>query len=234
VSGSASDFCASVRDNGFALVEGVIGEEEVSLLREALMAKGSTGSRKGGVRGLLEFEAVRALSQSAAIVGLVRPILGGTARVVRATLFDKTDAANWKVPWHQDVTIAVSQRIEAEGFGPWSVKAGILHVQAPTAILERMISVRVHLDDCPPENGALKVIAGSHRSGRMPADSAGQFLRSGGVITCAMKRGGVLLMRPLLFHASSAATAPSRRRVIHFDYAATGLPVGMDWAVDQA
>jgi ectoine hydroxylase-related dioxygenase (phytanoyl-CoA dioxygenase family) len=164
----------------------------------------------------------------------VRPVLGSAAKVVRATLFDKTDAANWKVPWHQDVTIAVSRRVEAEGFGPWSLKAGVLHVQAPTEILDRMISVRVHLDDCPAENGALRVIVGSHRFGRKPADSADEFLRGSSVVACAMKRGGVLLMRPLLFHASSAATMPSHRRVIHFDYAAAELPVGMGWAVDQA
>lgn len=230
----SAEVCAAVWDDGFALIEGVFGENEVSLLVDAVTARASAGPRKGGVRDLLELEAIRTLSQSAALSDLVEPILGGTAKVVRATLFDKTGEANWKVPWHQDVTIAVSQRVEIEGFGPWSVKDGVLHVQAPTEILEKMISVRVHLDDCPAENGALRVIAGSHHSGRMPADSADGFLRGGGLVTCAMKRGGVLLMRPLLFHASSAATVPSHRRVIHFDYAAVELPLGMRWAVDQA
>ena len=230
----AADICASILDDGFGLVEGVFDEDEVSKLSEAVGTKASASPRKGGVRDLLELEEIRTLSMSETLGGLVRPILGGAAKVVRATLFDKTDKANWKVPWHQDVTIAVCRRVETEGFGPWSLKAGVLHVQAPTEVLQKMISVRVHLDDCPAVNGALRVIAGSHHLGRMPADSAGQFLRSGGVITCAMKRGGVLLMRPLLFHASSAATVPSHRRVIHFDYAAAELPVGMGWAVDQA
>jgi phytanoyl-CoA dioxygenase PhyH len=230
----AADLCASVLDDGFALVEGVFDEDEVSLLKKAVGEKPSIGPRRGGVRDLLELEAIRTLSRSEALCCLVRPVLGSAAKVVRATLFDKTDAANWKVPWHQDVTIAVSRRVEAEGFGPWSLKAGVLHVQAPTEILDRMISVRVHLDDCPAQNGALRVIAGSHRSGKVPADSAGEFLRDGSVVACAMMRGGVLLMRPLLFHASSAATMPSHRRVIHFDYAAAELPVGMGWAVDQA
>jgi hypothetical protein len=42
-------------------------------------------------------------------------------------------------------------------------------------------------------------------------------------------RGGVLLMRPLLLHASQKATRPARRRVIHLEYAACDLPSGLDW-----
>jgi hypothetical protein len=78
--------------------------------------------------------------------------------------------ANWKVPWHQDVTIAVQERVEAEGFGPWSIKADVLHVQPPGEVLEHMISVRLHLDNCGEKNGALRVIPGSHLQGRIPEE----------------------------------------------------------------
>ena len=70
---------------------------------------------------------------------------------MRGILFDKIPEPNWKVPWHQDVIIAVQERVEADGFGPWSSKANVLHVQPPAAMLERMISVRLHLNFCSPE-----------------------------------------------------------------------------------
>ena len=81
--------------------------------------------------------------------------------------FDKTESANWKVPWHQDVTIAVKSRVEVDGFGPWSTKKDVLHVQPPDYVLEKMLSVRIHLDDCPATNGALRVIRASHRNGKL-------------------------------------------------------------------
>ena len=72
---------------------------------------------------------------------------------MRGLYFDKLPEANWKVPWHQDLSIAVRARLDVEGFGPWTEKAGVLHAQAPAAVLERMLAVRVHLDDCGRENG---------------------------------------------------------------------------------
>jgi hypothetical protein len=99
---------------------------------------------------------------------LVEPVLGDRFFAVRGILFDKIPDANWKVPWHQDVTIAVEERVEVEGFGPWSIKADVLHVQPPAEVLEHMVSVRLPLDNCDEENGALRVIHGSHLHGRIP------------------------------------------------------------------
>jgi hypothetical protein len=104
----------------------------------------------------------------------------------------------------------------------------------PATVLERMVSVRLHLDDCPKENGALRVIPGSHTSGKLEERLIQELAERSATVTCAMFRGGVLMMRPLLLHASSASTIPGHRRVIHFDYAAAELPSGMNWAVDQA
>jgi ectoine hydroxylase-related dioxygenase (phytanoyl-CoA dioxygenase family) len=114
--------------------------------------------------------------------------------------------------------------------GHGSVKAGILHVQPPAAVLERMVSVRLHLDDCPEENGALRVIAGSHTSGKLDERLIHDIAKRSVAVTCAMRRGGVLMMRPLLLHASSASSFLGHRRVVHFDYAASELPEGMGWA----
>src|SRR4051812_47966947 len=89
------------------------------------------------VRNALEIPTVRSL------VPKLRELVGPSAFAVRGILFDKTAASNWKVPWHQDLTITVRSRIEVPGFSNWSMKAGVCHVQAPVCVLERMVAVRV-------------------------------------------------------------------------------------------
>jgi ectoine hydroxylase-related dioxygenase (phytanoyl-CoA dioxygenase family) len=224
----------SVTKDGFSMVEGLLAKQEVEELIGFVERNMSSNARRGGVRNILNVPRMRELAESPAIMEQVKAVLGSAACVVRGILFDKTEDANWKVPWHQDVTIAVSQRVEAQGFGPWSLKDGILHVQPPAAVLEKMVSVRLHLDDCPAENGALRIIAGSHASGKLSEQLIRQMAEQGPEVICAMRSGGVLVMRPLLFHASSAASTPGHRRVIHFDYAAVQLPSGMNWAASQA
>jgi ectoine hydroxylase-related dioxygenase (phytanoyl-CoA dioxygenase family) len=178
--------------------------------------------------------AVQSLAQAQPIRALVATVLGPAAFAVRGLLFDKTRAANWKVPWHQDLTIAVRRRLEVAGFGPWSVKAGVQHVQPPEAILESMLTVRLHLDDCGPENGPLQVFGGSHLSGRMSADVIRAWRERMSPIRCVVGRGGVLLMRPLLLHSSLPARAPAHRRIIHLDFAAYPLPGGLEWLGDSS
>lgn len=144
---------------------------------------------------------------------------------VRGLLFDKTPESNWKVPWHQDLSIAVAARVEAPGFGPWSVKDGVVHVQPPVEVLETMITLRLHLDDCGPDNGPLRVLPGTHALGKVaaPPENVSE-------VVCCLPAGGALLMRPLLLHASSPAVAPGRRRVIHLEFASGALPGGLEWA----
>jgi hypothetical protein len=224
----------SVDVDGFSMVEGLLSESVVEELIRFLEENVSVEGRRGGLRNLLDLPTMRDLAESSPIRGEIEAVWGRTARVVRGILFDKTEDANWKVPWHQDVTIAVSRRVDAEGFGPWSMKAGVLHVQPPAAVLERMVSIRLHLDDCPEENGALRVISRSHDNGKLDERLVQELAERSVAVTCAMRRGGALMMRPLLLHASSASSVPGHRRVVHFDYAAVELPFGMSWAVGQA
>jgi ectoine hydroxylase-related dioxygenase (phytanoyl-CoA dioxygenase family) len=133
------------------------------------------------------------------------------------------------VPWHQDLTVAVQARVAAPGFGPWTVKAGVPHVQPPVGVLERMVTVRVHLDDCDERSGALRVVPGSHRGGRLGAVATRGWLDRVAPVPCPVPAGGALVIRPLLLHASSASDAPGHRRVIHLEYAADPLPGGVAW-----
>jgi ectoine hydroxylase-related dioxygenase (phytanoyl-CoA dioxygenase family) len=163
------------------------------------------------------------------LLDLVEPVLGPGSFAVRGLLFDKTEGANWGVPWHQDLTIAVRRRVESPGYGPWTVKAGITHVRPPIGVLEGMLTLRVHLDDCGRGRGPLRVVPGSHREGRLDVESTRGRLEAGPVVDCLVDRGGVVIMRPLILHASSAATEPRRRRVLHLEYAAGPLPGGVEW-----
>lgn len=160
---------------------------------------------------------------------LIDQVLGSQAAVVRGILFDKTPQANWKVPWHQDLTIALQDRAEVEGFGPWTIKDGVHHVQPPVACLDQMLAIRIHLDDCGEENGPVKVIPGSHHMGRLSADQIQELSRTHTHVSCTCSRGDALLIRPLLLHASSAAASPAHRRVIHLEYAAFELPSALRW-----
>ena len=131
--------------------------------------------------------------------------------------------------WHPDLTISVTQKMEVAGFSGWSVKEGAIHVQAPAAVLERMLTVRLHLDDCGPNDGPLRVIPGSHLAGRLDAPQILHWQRSRASEPCHVPAGGALLMRPLLLHSSSSAVRPNHRRVIHLEFAEEQLPDGLSW-----
>lgn len=109
-------------------------------------------------------------------------------------------------------------------------KDGVPHVLPPMAILEAMLAVRIHLDDCDAANGPVRVIPGSHRGGRLDDRAIEDWKARGPELVCELPRGGALLMRPLLLHASAKAATPRRRRVIHIEYAAAELPHPLAWA----
>lgn len=213
-----------IAEHGFELVAGLVGEAE---RRELLDAVGVVDA--AGRRNMLAVPAVTALATSQKLLELVRCHTGGAPRPVRAIWFNKSAEANWLVAWHQDLAIAVRERIETPGFEAWSVKEGVPHVQPPAAVLERMLTVRIHLDDADERNGALRVIAGSHRLGRLDAEQIANLREERGETLCAAAAGDALLMRPLLLHASGRSTNDRPRRVLHLEYAGEDLPGGLGW-----
>jgi ectoine hydroxylase-related dioxygenase (phytanoyl-CoA dioxygenase family) len=220
--------------DGFAVVPHVLDQSTVEMLREgvARLDDGENVRRKTGVYGvrhlLQAVPEVRTLAASPRLRSLVEPVLGRGCFAVRGIFFDKIPGANWKLGWHQDSVIAVKERAETAGFRAWSQKAGVWQTEPPAEVMATMLALRVHLDDCGADNGPLRVIPGSHRDGWLD----GQFDRwksQVGEVVCEVPCGGVLAMRPLLLHASSPATQPRHRRVIHLEYAAAELPGGLQW-----
>ncbi|MES2392802.1 MAG: phytanoyl-CoA dioxygenase family protein [Acidobacteriota bacterium] len=217
---------------GFAIEPSLLSSLEIAQLIALIEQHGATETHRGGVRDIMHrIPALQAVAQHGSVRSIVDHILGPQAFAVRSTLFDKTPDANWKVPWHQDLTVAVAERIDTPGYGPWSTKAGVTHVQPPTGVLASMLTVRIHLDPCPATNGALRVIPGTHQLGRLNQNNVEPHISEEAAICCAAGSGAALIMRPLLLHASSASTDPGHRRVLHFDFAATPLDGNLRWAM---
>jgi ectoine hydroxylase-related dioxygenase (phytanoyl-CoA dioxygenase family) len=232
------DTAASVERAGFAVVPGVMDEKQVvravSALERAVhqQAMRRRSGRLYAIRNLLDaVPELLELINATRVRTLAAQVLGAPCFIARSILFDKTPRANWKVAWHQDLSIAVRARRDAEGFGAWSEKAGVTHVQPPAEILERMLTVRLHLDANDEANAPLRVIPGSHLQGRQSAEGIARMLETSTAVSCLVPRGGALLMRPLLLHASSSSRVPERhRRVVHLEFAAGELPAGLEWS----
>lgn len=221
---------------GYAVVPDAVPTGEIDALVDALGEEPALQFAAGtyAVREVCDtIPEFRRFLRSAPIRRLVEPVLGASARPVKATLYDKTPETNWQIAWHQDVAIAVRERREVAGFTWWTERAGVPHVQPPAGIRSEMLAVRLHLDPCGPEDGPLLLVPGSHREGRLPPERALQIIRQGEPVTCCLPRGAALLMRPLLLHASGPALRPSRRRVLHVEFAAGPLPGGLQWQMDE-
>ena len=144
-------------------------------------------------------------------------------------MFDKSADRNWGLSWHQDRAIAVKERVDTPGFKNWTVKHGIPHVEAPQHILDRIVTLRLHLDDCGADNGPLEVAFGSHRCGVLTKSEIAARLPEMDCGPCLAAAGDVLAMRGLTVHRSGPAREPSHRRVLHVDYTDTELPAGLEW-----
>jgi len=182
------------------------------------------GVRLHGAAGL------DSLLASDGIIGsLAAKVLGRQSCPVRALMFDKSALTNWSLGWHQDRTICVRARHETSGFGPWSIKSGLLHVTPPTQFLADMLTLRVHLDDVPASNAPLLIAPGSHAMGRIPESDIADAVKRCGTHACLALAGDVWLYRTLILHASERASIPRRRRVLQVDFAAQDLPSGLEW-----
>lgn len=213
-----------LEDAGFSFIAKVVPPAE----REHLIV--SLGLANGaGRRGVLNVPAVGQLASSTRLVGLVRSHLPSEPIAVRAIYFDKSPDVNWLVAWHQDLTLAVRRRVEVPGFGRWSTKNGVPHVQPPIELLEKMLTVRLHLDDCDEENGALRVIPGTHRLGRLYVGRIQELRRQHPEFVCRHCAGDALFMRPLLLHASGRSQSRRHRRVLHIEFAGFTLPPPLEW-----
>jgi Phytanoyl-CoA dioxygenase (PhyH) len=220
---------AALERDGVLVAKSVLADAVIERLRTEF---GGVPHQRAGARQFAPSERIAGLIQPRGVIGaLAAKLAGGAARPVRLLFFDKTPQSNWAVPWHQDRTIAVNEQIDLDGYGPWSVKDGVIHVEPPVAIMQAMLTLRVFVDDCADDNGPLQVAIGSHRHGRLPGREIAGVVRRSAIFPGVGQAGDVLAMKTLGIHSSERATSPGHRRVLHVDYATAELPPPLAWAL---
>ena len=216
----------NLSNDGAQLFRKVLTRDQLDLLKAVLapLPRNQAGQRLRGIEGLAPF-----LISTGVIGRCAASVLGDDCQPVRAILFDKAAEANWALGWHQDRTIAVKQRVAVDGFGTWSVKNGMLHVEPPFELLSGMVTLRVHIDPVPESNAPLLIAPGSHKLGRIPENEIREVVRRSGTVTCLAEPGDVWLYATPILHASEAAIAPGHRRVLQVDFSVQRLPGGLEW-----
>ncbi len=194
-------------DDGAQLFAQALDDAACRRLEAALAALPTS---KPGVR-IREGPQLEPFLDTAGPIGAIAAsVLGDEARPVRAILFDKTAELNWALGWHQDRTIVVRERMDADGFGPWTVKSGLIQVEPPFAILQRMVTLRVHLDAVDERNAPLRIVPGSHRLGRVSEAEIDRVVTAFGEKLClpSAATSGSTPRRP------STPRSPPIRRVV--------------------
>jgi ectoine hydroxylase-related dioxygenase (phytanoyl-CoA dioxygenase family) len=187
--------------------------------------------RRTGIRNLeKKFASIARVAAEPSVLSMAEDSLGSEARLVRALFFDKTPERNWSVGWHQDRTVALSRRVELSGWGPWTRKEGVDHVQPPREVLEQMVTIRVHVDAADEADGCLFVIPGSQKLGILKKREINQVVAVSTPRACVVGAGDALVIRPLILHSSLKSRRPAHRRVVHLEYSSYELPAGIAWA----
>lgn len=213
-------------DDGAKLFRAELTRDHLNLVEAALvnLPQDQAGIRLRGVKALTPF-----LASAGHIGRCAASVLGAGYHPVRAILFDKTPDTNWALAWHQDRTIAVKERVLVNGFGPWSMKSGMLHVAPPFELLADMVTLRLHIDAVPATNAPLLIAPGSHKLGRIAESDVREVVRRCGAVACLAEPGDIWLYATPILHASEAAAEPLHRRVLQVDFAVGQLPGGLEW-----
>lgn len=211
---------------GYQVLNGLYTPDQILNVRQLL--EGLDLRQAFGVRQILrrspELAKVILTPQLKSLIRRIQP----RVQVIRSIYFNKPPQANWIVNWHQDLTINLRQKITYPGFKNWRVLKDRVVTQPPMDVLNNMFTLRVHLDDCNEQNGALRVIPGSHKAGIIDVRN-GVDQGTAKEQICEVSEGGVLIMKPLLLHSSRRTENLANRRVIHMEFSDFQLPNDLDW-----
>ncbi|WP_080780251.1 phytanoyl-CoA dioxygenase family protein [Chryseobacterium phocaeense] len=220
---------------GFTVINTVFSDDEIEKITETIQKADTSAEnfRKSedlfAVRQFLkEVPGVKDLVMNDAVKSMIRTLFGERYFVVKSIYFDKPETSNWYVAYHQDLTISVDKKLEIQGFGPWTTKKNQFAVQPPLPVLENICTIRIHLDDTDENNGALKVVPGSHAKGIYRPETINWDVETEEI--CNVERGGIMIMKPLTLHGSNRTTDGRRRRVIHIEFSDMELPDELQWS----
>jgi ectoine hydroxylase-related dioxygenase (phytanoyl-CoA dioxygenase family) len=228
----------SIYEEGFTIVEDVYSDEEIQRILSIIDSANTNNptflktANLFAIRQLFkEIPELKVLLVNDKLKEIIRDLFGENFFIVKSIYFDKPEESNWFVSYHQDLTISVDKKIEIAGFGPWTTKYNQFAVQPPLEILKGIYTIRIHLDDTNEENGALKVVPGSHLKNIYRASTIDWTLETEKI--CEVLKGGLMIMKPLLLHGSNKTTNNSKRRVIHIEFSNQELPSEIQWAERQ-
>jgi len=228
-------YSSQIKEHGFTIIANVFTEQEINKILTELGRVGTESPvfRKTddlfAIRQFLKYlPDIKELVFNDRLKQIINDLFGPGYFVAKSIYFDKPPRSNWFVSYHQDLTISVKEKADVPGFGSWTVKQGQFAVQPPLKILEDNFTLRIHLDDTDKDNGALKVIAGSHLKGIFRPETVERSFEKD--VFCEVPKGGVMIMKPLLLHASDRTKNQERRRVIHIEFSRTELPYPLEWA----
>lgn len=219
---------------GYTILDDFYSHDEINLILNCIKGYNSIGNSHLKTKDIF---AIRQLIKN--IPELTRFIFNDTLKelistfyksdyfLTKAIYFDKPSKSNWFVPYHQDLSISVNKKVNLENYVNWTFKKDQYGVQPPIEILNETITIRIHLDDTNENNGALKVIPKSHLNGIIRTNSEQWNIENEKIIK--LKKGGVMLMKPLILHASNKTTNHKKRRVIHLEFNNHQLPQPLDW-----
>lgn len=203
---------------GYSIIKNVVDNSECDRLIQAIELSESIKG-KAGVRHLMSETAIRDVAQDGRLRSIADNIAGQQMIPYKATLFEKTGKANWLVAWHQDTALPLMAMPAADGWGPSTIKKGVVYSHAPTRALSKIIALRLHLDPSTELNGPLRVIPCTHL---VRLDTVPEYRESEtNAVVCHVGKGGVIAMSPLTLHASSKCLSDEPRRVLHIEYAPT-------------
>lgn len=203
---------------GHHIANDVISSRDCEQILDALERLPAQSGR-AGMRRLMQYPSIRSIALDTRLTDLAQRLSGRPMTPYKATLFSKTSKANWLVAWHQDTALPIETFIDGAGWSGRSIKSDLLYAQAPAAVLEKIVALRVHLDASTSMNGPLRIIPGSHSCGILSDARIRELVRRSIAVQCVVDRGGVIAMSPLLLHASSKLKSDLPRRVLHIEYA---------------
>jgi len=227
-----------VNNQGFSIINNIFSEDEIENIISLIENKTGDNQENKTFRKSEDLFAIRQFHKeipetlpfifNEKLQEIIACTFGEGFFITKSIYFDKPEKSNWFVAYHQDLTISVDRKIEVENFENWTVKQNQFAVQPPTEILENNFTIRIHIDNTTKDNGALKVINNSHSKGILRIENL-DFKNEKETI-CEVERGGIMIMKPLLFHASNKTTNNERRRVIHLEFSKKHLPNGLEWS----
>jgi len=227
-----------INSEGFAIINNIYSENEIEKLISLIENVTENSNENATFRKSQDLFAIRQFHKEIPetlpfifnqnLESIIESNFGKGYFITKSIYFDKPEKSNWFVAYHQDLTISVDKKAEIENFENWTTKQNQFAVQPPKEILENNFTIRIHIDKTTKDNGALKVINNSHSKGILRIENL-DFENEKETI-CEVEKGGIMIMKPLLFHASNKTTNNERRRVIHIEFSNKQLPDGLEWS----